>query len=117
MTVDKFLISSTQPSRTDIAWAKPVKGGFALYLYINGIWQPQVVMNSEGSLNPDDDQPYDLDHIGGNPGPDTVGTEQIIDGAVEMQDLHDDVKNKIQKDYYQDDEALHMDYNIVDLDI
>jgi len=32
---------------------------------------------------------------GGQPGPDTVGTEQIIDGAVEEQDLHDDVKDRM----------------------
>ena len=32
---------------------------------------------------------------GGVPGPDTVGTEQIIDGAVEEQDLHDDVKGRM----------------------
>ena len=32
---------------------------------------------------------------GGQPGPDTVGTEQIKDGAVEEQDLHDDVKDRM----------------------
>ena len=32
---------------------------------------------------------------GGQPGPDTVGTEQIIDGAVEEQDLHEDVKGRM----------------------
>lgn len=32
---------------------------------------------------------------GGQPGPDTVGTEQIIDGAVEEQDLHNDVKERM----------------------
>ena len=46
------------------------------------------------------------------PGPDTVGTEQIIDGAVEMQDLHDDVKGKIQKTYDISDESLSMDFDI-----
>lgn len=40
---------------------------------------------------------YELDGGGGGgqPGPDTVGTEQIIDGAVEEQDLHDDVKGRM----------------------
>lgn len=32
---------------------------------------------------------------GGQPGPNTVGTEQIIDGAVEEEDLHDDVKDRM----------------------
>ena len=32
---------------------------------------------------------------GGQPGPNTVGTEQIINGAVEEQDLHDDVKDRM----------------------
>ena len=32
---------------------------------------------------------------GGVPGPNTVGTEQIIDGAVEEQDLHEDVKDRM----------------------
>ena len=32
---------------------------------------------------------------GGQPGPDTVGTEQIIDGAVEEQDLNDNVKDRM----------------------
>ena len=38
---------------------------------------------------------YEFDGGGGVPGPDTVGTEQIIDGAVEEQDLHDDVKGRM----------------------
>lgn len=139
--------SPYQPSRTDVAWAKPVKGGFALYLYFNGKWQPQVVMNDEGTDTPEDDEPYDLKGIGAKklsdledvsleslaegqilkyrgstwenedddtatPGPDSVGTEQIIDGAVEMEDLHDDVKGKIQKTYDISDEALSMDFDI-----
>ena len=32
---------------------------------------------------------------GGIPAPDSVGTEQIKDGAVEEQDLHDDVKGRM----------------------
>ena len=32
---------------------------------------------------------------GGTPGPDTVGTEQIIDGAVQEQDLNDNVKDRM----------------------
>lgn len=54
------------------------------------------------------------DDSGSTPGPDTVGTEQIIDNSVEMQDLNDSVRDKIQKTYYEDDEALHMDYEVAD---
>jgi len=38
---------------------------------------------------------YEFDGGGGVPGPNTVGTEQIIDGAVAEQDLHDDVKDRM----------------------
>jgi hypothetical protein len=31
-----------------------------------------------------------------------------------MDDLNDSVKDKIQKTYHEDDEALHMDYDIAD---
>ena len=47
------------------------------------------------------------------PGPDTVGTEQIIDNSVEMEDLNDSVKGKIQKTYDISDESLNMDFDIV----
>lgn len=36
---------------------------------------------------------------GGQPGPDTVGTEQIIDDSVMMEDLNDSVKEKITNTY------------------
>jgi len=46
---------------------------------------------------------------------DTVGSNAIIDGAVQMQDLHNDVKNKIQKTYDEDDETLFMDFDEADV--
>ena len=69
-------------------------------------------MNDEGSINPDDDEPIDIHE--GQLGPDTVGTEQIIDGSVIMDDLNDGVKEKIQKTYVKEDETLHMSFDIVD---
>ena len=42
-----------------------------------------------------DGQEYEFVGGGGVPGPNTVGTEQIIDGAVEEEDLHDDVKDRM----------------------
>jgi hypothetical protein len=60
-----------------------------------------------------------LDHNpkedGMHPGPKTVGTDEIIDNSVEMEDLNDSVKDKIQKTYDQDDEALHMYYDESDV--
>lgn len=38
---------------------------------------------------------YEFSSGGGTPGPNTVGTDQIIDGAVEEQDLNDHVKDRM----------------------
>jgi hypothetical protein len=64
------------------------------------------ILKYDGSIweNQDDDT--------ATPGPDTVGTEQIIDDSVMEDDLNSTVRDKIQKTYHQDDEALHMDYDI-----
>lgn len=58
---------------------------------------------------------YEIAGGGGTPAPNSVGTEELKDGAVEMQDLHEDVKNKIQKTYDEDDETLHMDFDEADV--
>lgn len=65
------------------------------------------ILKYNGSIweNEDDDS--------GTPGPDTVGTEQIIDNSVEMEDLNDRVKDKIQKTYDISDESLAMDFDVV----
>ena len=60
--------------------------------YRNGTWE-----------NEDDDS--------GVPGPDTVGSEQIIDNSVEIGDLNDTVRGKIQKTYDISDESLAMDFD------
>ena len=50
---------------------------------------------------------YELAGGGSGPlGPDTVGTEQIIDGAVEMEDLHEDVVDKMTNTYNKGNETL-----------
>lgn len=43
---------------------------------------------------------------GGQPGPNTVGTEQIIDDAVEMEDLNPSVREKITNTYNKGNETL-----------
>lgn len=43
-----------------------------------------------------DGDEYEFSGGGGSqPGPNTVGTEELKDGAVEEQDLHDDVKDRM----------------------
>lgn len=76
--------------------------------HFEGYWKVMRLMDDHGTLNPIDDTPIDV--IGGQLGPDTVGTENIIDNSVLMEDLNSSVRDKIQKTYYQNDESLHMDY-------
>lgn len=45
-----------------------------------------------------DGEMHVLDGTSSQPGPDTVGTEQIIDGAVEMEDLNESVKDTMLTD-------------------
>ena len=107
--LDKIVVSRTEPPSTTCLWIKPVPGGVSLYTF-DGYWKILRLMNDHGTINPDDDTPIEINE--GQLGPDTVGTEQIIDNSVMEQDLNDSVKSKIQKTYYQDDESLHMEYDI-----
>lgn len=43
---------------------------------------------------------------GGQPGPNTVGTEQIIDGAVEPEDLNEDVIERMTHSYDSENEGI-----------
>ena len=108
--IDKIMFLPTEPPVTDVIWAKPVEDGFAFYLF-DGTWKPMKLMDGKGTPSTDDDTPYTPGE-GGELGPDTVGTREIIDNSVQMEDLNDSVKDKIQKDYYEGDESLHMDFNI-----
>jgi hypothetical protein len=91
--LEKVVISETEPPQTNVLWIKPVKGNVEFRAFFYGEWKT-------------------VDSYESKPGPDTVGTEQIIDNSVIMDDLNDSVKEKIQKTYYKDDEELHMDYDI-----
>jgi hypothetical protein len=108
--IAKIMFLPTEPPVTDVIWAKPVEDGFAFYLF-DGTWKPMKLMDGHGTPSTDDDTPY-TPGGGGELGPDTVGTREIINNSVQMEDLNDSVKDKIQKDYYEDDESLHMDFNI-----
>ena len=91
--LEKVVISETEPPQTNVLWIKPVKGTVEFRAYFYGEWRT-------------------VDSYESQPGPDTVGTEQIIDNSVIMDDLNDSVKEKIQKTYYENNEELHMDYDI-----
>ena len=43
---------------------------------------------------------------GGQPGPNTVGMEQIIDGAVEPEDLNEDVIERMTHSYDSENEGI-----------
>ena len=76
----------------DVTLSSPTSG--QILKYNGSIWE-----------NKDDD--------GTIPAPNSVGTDQIIDGSVIEDDLNDSVKAKIQKTYDISDEALNMDFDVV----
>ena len=73
---------------------------------MEGIEDGQILKYRNGTWENEDDD-------SGVPGPDTVGSDQIIDNSVEIRDLHDNVKDKIQKTYDISDESLAMDFDVV----
>ena len=109
MIYDKIVEDTHEPRNTNVLWLRPVEGGFSLYRYKNDRWDILRLMDNHGTPNPDDDTPIDIHE--GQLGPDTVGTEQIIDNSVIMDDLNDSVKSKIQKTYDISDESLSMDFD------
>ena len=53
-----------------------------------------------------DGEEYEMTAGGGQPGHDSVGTEEIKDGSVEMEDLNADVKNKMTNRYDAQGEGI-----------
>lgn len=45
---------------------------------------------------------------GGQPGPDSVGTDEIIDGSVQEEDLSDEVKDKMTQTYSSENRTLYI---------
>jgi hypothetical protein len=104
--IDKIMFLPTEPPVTDVIWAKPVEDGFAFYLF-DGTWKPMKLMDGHGTPSTDDDTPY-TPGGGGELGPDTVGTDEVIDGSIRMNDLNDEVKDKLDDTYVEDDETLYI---------
>ena len=58
---------------------------------------------------------YEYEGGAGTPAPNSVDSSTIKDGSVQIVDLHDDVKQKIQKTYDEDDETMFMDFDESDV--
>ena len=55
MKSSKIIIANEAPSVRDAIWAKPVDGGYALYLLENGTWKPIKTMDDNDTASLIDD--------------------------------------------------------------
>ena len=104
--IDKIAFSPTEPSLTNVLWAKPTKNGFVFYLF-DGTWKPMKVVDDKGTPSTDDDTPYDPGS-GKQLGPDTVGSREIVNGSISAEDLNKEVTDKLDDIYVQDNESLYI---------
>jgi hypothetical protein len=65
------------------------------------------VVDDKGTPSTDDDTPFEPGG-GGQLGPDTVGTSEIINGSVLAEDLNKEVTDKLDDIYVQDNESLYI---------
>ena len=105
MQIFKSVALSTTEPPIDVLWIKPVKGGVALYAF-EGYWKLLRIMDNNGTPGTDDDIPWEGG--GGELGPNTVGSEEIIDGSVKLVDLNDEVTDKLDDTYVEDKESLYI---------
>lgn len=103
---DKIVEDKYEPRSTHVLWLKPVEDGFSFYRYKNGKWDALKLMNDKGTPSTDDDEPYTPG--GREVGPDTVGTEEIKDGSVRTVDLNQEVTDKLDDIYVQNNESLYI---------
>ena len=102
--IDKIMFSPTEPHYRDVIWAKPIEEGFSFYLF-DGRWKPMKVVNDQGTPSTDDDTPWEG---GGQLNPNTVGTEEIINGSIRREDLNREVSDKLDDTYVEDNESLYI---------
>lgn len=87
MFVDKLQISNYPPTSRNVGWARPLKGGgFALYLFMDGVWQAQKLMDDKSTIYTDDDEVTDISDID-NVVEEKV-TEQMQSHDVAVRDVH-----------------------------
>jgi hypothetical protein len=106
MQIFKGIALSTSEPPRDVLWMKPVEGGVALYAFA-GYWKLLRIMDGHGTPSTDDDTPYNPGG-GGKPDPNSVGSEEIIDGSVRLVDLNNEVTDKLDDTYVEDRESLYI---------
>ena len=64
-------------------------------------------MSGSETDSPEDDEPI-TPGGGGEVGPNTVGTDEIIDGSITQADLNKEVQDKLDDTYIQNEESLYI---------
>lgn len=110
MILSKMVLQQLPPSDRHILWARPFEKGFTLYAFYNGTWKPLLLTDSKKTISVHDDTPIE-DPIGSNTmlGPNTVGSDQIVDNSVRLDDLNEEVRNLLSDVYTSEDETLYVD--------
>lgn len=55
-----LIFSNNAPNQRNVVWAKPVDGGFALYLLDGGMWKPLKLVDDKGTEDEKDDTVQNL---------------------------------------------------------
>lgn len=105
--LDRIAFSTTEPP-INCLWLKPVGDGFAAYIF-DSYWKLLKLMNGHGTTTTDDDTPYEGGGGGGELGPNTVGSQEIINNSIKLEDLNTEVTDKIDHTYVDENEALYID--------
>ena len=110
MILSKIVLQQLPPGDKRVLWVRPYEKGFALYAFYNGTWKPLMLTDNKKTISVHDDTPIE-DPIGSSSmlGPNTVGSEQIVDNSVKLDDLNEEVRNLLSDIYTSDDETLYVD--------
>ena len=103
--LEKIILSKTEPPSTNCVWIKPIGDSVAIYCF-DGYWKPATIVDGNGTISPYDDIPYTPG--GGEVGPNTVGTDEIIDGSVQEADLNKEVSDRLHNVYVDNEESLYI---------